>query len=53
MFYRLSFFRKKIIALKFGLQHRRGMIHESLDFDPVNETFFLKWNAGIAGKVTV
>ena len=36
-----------------GLYAGGGMMHESNDFNPVNETFPPKWNTGIADTVTV
>jgi hypothetical protein len=36
-----------------GLYSGGGMMHEALDFDPVNEIFLPKWGAGIADTVTV
>jgi hypothetical protein len=44
------------IALKLfleGLYTGGGMMHEATDFDPVSESFTLKWGTGIADTVTV
>jgi hypothetical protein len=44
------------IALKLfieGLYSGGGMMHEAMEFDPVGESFTLKWGTGIADTVTV